>query len=190
MAILRVAGIDPALRNFGMVKGYIDLSKPDFEFVIEDLLLVSTEVDNENKKTVRKNSQDLVRAKLLHKGVHGFISDVNMVFSEMPVGSQNARAMASYGVSIGVLASITKPLVQVMPDEVKIAAVGNKNASKKDMIDWATTAYPDAPWLTRRFKGELTFLEKNEHLADAVAVVQAGILTDQFLQAVSILAAA
>lgn len=190
MTILRVAGIDPALRNFGLVKGYIDISNPSFEFVVEDLLLVSTEVDNETKKTVRKNSHDLVRAKMLHKGVHQFIKDVNMVFTEMPVGSQNARAMASYGVSIGVLASIQKPLIQVLPDEVKIAAVGNKNASKKDMIAWATSAYPDAPWLKRKHNGEMVIQEKNEHLADAVAVVNAGILTDQFLQAVSILAVA
>lgn len=67
--------------------------------------------------------------------------DVNMVVVEVPVGSQSARSMASYGICIGILASITKPMIQVTPTEVKMATVGSKTASKQDMIDWATSAY-------------------------------------------------
>lgn len=190
MTILRVVGIDPAMRNFGFVKGTIDLSSDNYEFTIERLELVQTETDKETKKTVRKNSDDLVRARKLHNAVQAFCQDANMVFAEIPIGSQSARAMASYGICIGVLASIKKPLVQLTPTEVKLAAVGDKNASKNDMIAWATSAYPDANWLTTKRNGVISFTNNNEHLADAVATIHAGILSDQFLQAVSILAVA
>lgn len=190
MALLKVVGIDPAMRNFGLVKGTIDLDDPNFKLTIERLELVSTETDKDTKKTVRKNSDDLQRARKLYNGVAEFVKDANMVFAEIPVGSQSARAMASYGICIGILASIKKPLVQLTPTEVKLASVGDKNASKESMIAWATSAYPDANWLTRNFQGKKKFLDKNEHLADAVAAIHAGILSDQFIQAVSILAVA
>ncbi|GAL23016.1 hypothetical protein JCM19235_1317 [Vibrio maritimus] len=116
--------------------------------------------------------------------------DVNMVVVEVPVGSQSARSMASYGICIGILASITKPMIQVTPTEVKMATVGSKTASKQDMIDWATSAYPDADWLTVTRKGKKVITAKNEHLADSIAAVHAAILTDQFAGAIAILAAA
>lgn len=190
MAILKVVGIDPAMRNFGLVRGTIDLGDPNFAFEIETLELVTTETDKETKKTVRKNSDDLLRARKLHKAVQLFVQDANMVFAEIPVGSQSARAMASYGMCIGILASIKKPLVQLTPTEVKLASVGDKNASKEAMIAWATSAYPDANWLSTKRNGKVTFTKNNEHLADAVATIHAGILSDQFLQAVSVLAVA
>lgn len=190
MSILKVVGLDPALRNLGMVKATIDLSDPNFPITIERLELVVTDTDEATKKVVRKNSDDLLRARKLHKALQAFIGDANMVFAEIPIGSQSARAMASYGICIGILASINKPLVQLTPSEVKLAAVGDKNASKMDMIAWATSAYPDANWLTRKFQGKVKLLDKNEHLADAVGTLHAGILSDQFIQAVSILSVA
>lgn len=190
MSLLKVVGVDPALRNFGLVKATINIADPNFPIEIQHLELVSTETDAASKKVVRKNSDDLQRARKLHHSLHQFIGDANMVFAEIPVGSQSARAMASYGVCIGVLASIRKPLVQLTPTEVKLAAVGDKNASKRDMINWATTAYPEANWLRVKRNGKMELVDKNEHLADAVATLHAGLLTDQFIQAVSILAVA
>lgn len=188
--LLKVAAIDPALRNFGLVKGTIDVSNENFPFKIDDMLLVQSESDKASKKVVRKNSDDLERARKLQRGMIDFIKDVQMVFVEVPVGSQSARSMASYGICIGILASIRKPLIQLTPTEVKLAAVGSKTASKDDMIQWAHSAYPDAKWLTRKKNGKLELVAKNEHLADAIGAVHAGILTDQFMQAVSILGVA
>lgn len=191
MKKLNVLAIDPSLQNFGMVKGYIDISDEDFPFVIEKMLLQESKgADKSTAKAVRKNSDDIRRARSLHKGMQEMLKDVHMVFVEVPVGSQSARSMASYGICIGLLGSIGKPMIQVTPTEVKLAAVGNKTASKQEMIDWATSAYPDAPWLTRKIKGKVELVAKNEHLADACGAVHAGILTDQFMQAVAILAAA
>lgn len=187
--LLRVASFDPSLNNFGMVKGTINLDSPNFDFQIETMLLVETDTDKANKKVVRKNSDDLTRAIKLTRAANSFVDDVSMVFVEVPVGSQSARAMASYGICIGVLSSIRKPLIQVTPTEVKLAATGTKTASKEDMIAWATNAYPDAPWLKMKRNGKTVLVNKNEHLADAVAAVHAGIVSDPFIQAIAILGA-
>ncbi|EOF9313070.1 hypothetical protein KW516_18700 [Vibrio fluvialis] len=190
MKKLKVASIDPSLQNFGMTRGFIDIDDENFPYYIEELRLQTSESDKKAAKVVRKNSDDLQRARTLYKGMHDMIKDASIVFIEVPVGSQSARAMASYGVCIGLIASIGKPVIQVTPTEVKLAATGSKTASKQDMINWATQAYPDANWLTVKRKGKVELVSKNEHLADAVAAVHAGILTDQFNQAIAFLAAA
>ena len=124
---------------------------------------------------------------MLYKALSTFLVAVDMVFVEIPVGSQSARSMASYGVCIGVLASINKPLIQVTPAEVKFIATGNKNASKAAMIDWVINKYPTADWFKKTRKEVTTFTAKNEHLADAVACIHAGVKTDEFMQARAIL---
>lgn len=179
---MRVAGLDPSLSNFGMVKGSLGFNQGFPVFDLEELLLQETKSDKANAKVVRKNSDDLNRARLLHDAMQKFIADVDLVIVEVPVGSQSARAMASYGVCIGILSSIAQPMIQVTPIEVKLAAVGSKTASKADMIAWATDMYPNAQWLRNKQKGVWKLGNKNEHLADAVAAVHAGLATETFKQ--------
>lgn len=181
--LIRMAGLDPSLNNFGMVKGWFDTDTGSFN--VSDVLLSTSATDKATKKTVRKNSDDLIRAKTHYKNVTAFLEDVKVVCVEIPVGSQTSRAMASYGICIGVLSSIALPLIQVTPTEVKLAATNNKTASKADMIEWATTTHPEAEWLTRKSKGIDVFVSKNEHLADALAAIYAGIKTDQFTNALA-----
>lgn len=182
--LLRIAGLDPSMSNFGMVKGNLDLTTGILTDI--ELTLQSTAPDSSNK-TVRKNSQDLERARQLSVALHEFLDDVDMVFVEIPVGSQSARAMASYGMCIGVLSQVNHALIQVTPTEVKVAATGLKTASKLQMIEWATATYPNANWLTKKVKGITTFTNANEHLADAVAAIHAGVRTDEFKQARALL---
>lgn len=167
-----IAGIDPALRNVGLVKGTMDLSTGTFD--LTHLKLLQTETSK--SKQVRKNSDDLERARIAFKGIRDFLIDVDIVCVEIPVGSQSARAMASYGISIGVLASIDKPLIQVTATEVKLNGAGTKLASKQEMINWATTRYPMAAWLKQGSR----ITQNNEHLADAVAAIHAAAQTDVF----------
>lgn len=178
MAIIKVAGLDPSMSNFGMVKGNLDLISGVFQ--LEEMLLAETTSDKKNNKTVRKNSDDLNRARILTNDLTNFLGDVRLAFVEIPVGSQTARAMASYGLCIGILAGVTIPLIQVTPTEVKVVATGKKTATKQNMIDWAVKQYPDACWLTKKQKGVISLVSKNEHLADAVATIHAGVLTDEF----------
>ena len=174
-----VLGIDPALRNFGFAKFHLNMSTLALSKL--ELELITTESGKEKK--VRKNSDDLDRCRLLHAGLHRVLDGVNMVFVEVPVGSQSARAMMSYGACVMALASIKVPLIQLSPIEVKQASVGSKTATKDEMICWAVENYPEANWL--RHGGRLT--AANEHLADAVATVYAGLKSDQFNQAREIL---
>jgi Holliday junction resolvasome RuvABC endonuclease subunit len=189
MSKLNIVGFDPSLSNWGIAKAVLDLDTMTFEIL--DLSLICTEVEKDKKtrKQVRQNSQDLDRAQLLVKGMKAACEGSWLAIAEVPVGSQSARAMASYGVCIGVLASCPVPLIQVTPNEVKLAGAGIKTATKEEMIEWAMTKYPKANWLTHKRGGVLVPTGKNEHLADAVAAIQAGLDTDQFRQLISFMKA-
>lgn len=173
---MRVLGIDPSLSNFGLAVGTIDLESD--QFYLGELKLQESSASKQ--KGVRKNSDDLERARSLYKALKVGVNWADIIIVEIPVGSQSARAMCSYGICIGLLASIEKPLIQVTPAEVKLAATGTKTATKQQMIDWATNKYPSEHWLTRKVKGVTSYVAKNEHLADAIAAIEAGLKTDQY----------
>ncbi|HBN7444947.1 TPA: hypothetical protein L3526_004404 [Escherichia coli] len=176
---ITVVGIDPSMSNFGLAVGTLDLETDELE--VHGLTLVETKAGN-NKKTVRVNSDDLRRASEIWRVSRPIIEQANMVFCELPVGSQNSRSQTSYGICIGVLACVDKPLIQVTPNEIK-HFVGNKlTTSKEEIIKWATKQHPDAPWLRRKQSGHDVLVNKNEHLADAVAAIHTGLQTDQFRQ--------
>lgn len=181
MSKIRIVGIDPALRNFGFAQATLDVHT--LKYTIDNLILVESE--NEAGKTVRKNSDDLRRASDLYRGLVRACEGATLAIAEIPVGSQSARAMASYGMCVGVLAACPVPLIQVTPSEVKLAAVGAKTASKEQMIEWAMHRHPSAPWLMRKSKGVMVPINDNEHLADACAAIEAGLLTAQFQQSLA-----
>lgn len=182
---IKVVGVDPSLRNFGIVKAELDIS--DMTFKVTEMKLIESEDNAKKAKTVRKNSDDLRRANLLHRGFIEACKDASFAFVEVPVGSQSARAMASYGICVGVLSACPIPMIQLTPTEVKLAGTGIKSATKGEMIEAAVKAHPYAKWMTRKVKGELALLNDNEHLADALWAIQAGIETDQFLGAVEMM---
>lgn len=171
---ITIGGFDPSLRNFGMVKGNYYLDHSGFE--LTDMYLAQTQKNT--SKDIRTNSHDLAEAKTAYNAIHNFFSDVDIVAVEIPVGSQSAAAMKSYGVCIGLLASFTIPLIQLTAKEIKKTACGNPNATKKDMISWATKEFPEAKWLT--YGGKLT--NANEHLADGLGAIYAAAETDMFKQ--------
>lgn len=175
---ITVLAIDPSMSNFGLVLAQLDPLTG--QIVGVPLLRLVATKPSANKKTVRKSSDDLRRAREIHEGLRDWVAKADLVCSEMPLGSQNASAMKSVGMCLGILGSITKPLIQVMPEEVKLASVGTKTASKAEMIEWAYTQQPAAAWLRKRGKGEQPLTNANEHLADALAVIHASVRTDDF----------
>lgn len=182
MAQLRVVAFDPSLRNWGYARGILDLStgKPQIEKigVINPVFPTG--------KQVRQNSKDLESALQLSKGAWEVAFDAQAIFVEVPVGSQSARAMASYGICVGILGALKTgciPMFEVSPTEVKMAAVGIKTATKDQMIDWAVQQHPEANWPFYNQKGEqLLSREKAEHMADAIAAIYAGTGTASFKQ--------
>lgn len=179
---VRIVGIDPALRNFGYAVATVDIESGKFKVV--DLELVKTE-DDAGKK-VRRNSDDLRRCRHHVEALRRVVKDAALVAAEIPVGSQSARAMASYGACIGILASCDVPMIEVTPTENKVCATGKKTASKDEMIEWAHNLFPEAPWLTRKQGGKVVLKNENEHLADAVGAINAALQTEQWKQLLSL----
>lgn len=179
---IKVVGLDPSLNNWGIAQGELDMVTG---FLTVSSLQVINPVIPKGKQT-KQNSKDLAAAKQLFAGSLQAIQDANMVFVEVPVGSQSARAMASYGICAGVLGALQSmefPLFEVTPTEVKMAAVGLKTATKAQMIQWATQAHPEAIWPTYKEKGKLLLSgSKAEHMADAIGAIYAGVKSNEFQQ--------
>jgi Holliday junction resolvasome RuvABC endonuclease subunit len=170
-----VLGMDPSFRNWGLAQGTLDLETG----ILDNLHLSLIQPLDMTGKQVRQNSQDLHIAEQLATGALSAARQAKCVFVECPVGSQSARAMASYGVCVGILGSIRStgiPLIEVSPHEVKKTFTGNVNATKEAMIKTAVEFYPDANF--PRQKGRI--VAKAEHMADAIAAIHAGVATPMF----------
>lgn len=179
---INVLGFDPSLRNWGIAKGKLLLSstgKPE-QIVIDNISV--TQPILPTSKQMRVNSKDLDSANQLYKAATEALKEAQAIFVEVPVGSKSARAMAAYGICVGVLGAIRAsgiPFFEVTPTEVKLASVGSKTASKSDMINWAVKQHPEAGWPMN--KGSVV-AGKAEHMADAIAAIHAGIKTQPFQQ--------
>ena len=180
MAKLRVVGFDPSLNNWGVASGILDTKIMDL--TITDLGLIQPVLPS--GKQVRQNSKDLEAAQQLATGALEAAKESQAIFVEVPVGSQSARAMASYGICCGVLGALRaldKPFFELTPTEVKVGTVGKKTATKAEMIDWAIHEFPEAPWPTYQRNGQAIVTEtKAEHMADACATIVTGINSSMF----------
>lgn len=176
MNTIPLVGFDPALANWGTARVLLDIDTMELE--IESLVLTVT--DKLASKQVRKNSDDLRRAQEIRGAMALGCTDRMYAFAEIPSGAQDANASRAFGIAVGVMASCPIPLIQVQNFEAKLAAVGTKTASKQEMIEWATEKWPDAPWLRARGAANGKFTNANEHLADAMAIITAGVRTTEF----------
>jgi len=179
---IKVLGCDPSLRNWGLALGTYSIGSK--KLTIDRISVTNPELSK--NKQVRQNSLDLEAAYQLYSGLLNFVGDVDAIFVEVPVGSQSARAMASYGICVGVLGALRAngiPFFEVTPTEVKLAAAGKKTATKQDMIQWATSKHPEANWPTYKEHGVIRVTEaKAEHQADAIGAIYAGIASNSFQQ--------
>ena len=178
-----VVGMDPSLKNWGIAEATLDLDSGCLS-VPTLSVLTPREDDDSKKKKVRVNSIDLEKAEQLADGAIAAASRAKVVFVEVPVGSQSARAMASYGICIGILGSIKAKgieIIEVSPTENKKIFTGSKTASKQLMIETAVREYPTANWPTETRLGKVRIIEgKAEHMADAIASIHAGVQTPMF----------
>lgn len=187
--LIKVVGQDPSLRNWGLAVGTLNLETK--KLTVDFLDITNPELPK--GKQVRQNSSDLESAFQLYKGAVDASIGAHAVFVEVPVGSQSARAMASYGICVGVLGALRAngiPFFEVTPTEVKLASVGNKTATKQEMIQWAMASHPEANWPIYKQHGKDMVSEaKAEHMADAIAAIYAGLACNSFKQMLPFLAA-
>lgn len=175
---LRVVGMDPSLRNWGIAKGILNLDTSEVK--IQELIVINPVLPT--GKQVRQNSLDLTSAQQLARYAIAAAKEAQAIFVEVPMGSQSARAMASYGICVGVLGALRAsgiPFFEVTPREVKMASVGSKVATKEAMINWARQTHPEAGWPKAAAKAE--------HMADATAAIHAGLRTNEFKQLIQFL---
>jgi len=178
---IKVVGQDPSLRNWGLAIGTYCLETAQLQ--IERLGVTQPVLPT--GKQVRQNSSDLESALQLYKGAVAAAEGAQAIFVEVPVGSQSARAMASYGICVGVLGGLRAngiPFFEVTPTEVKMVSVGKKDASKDQMIQWAMAKHPEANWPMHQGKVSAA---KAEHMADAIAAIYAGLKSNAFQQMLS-----
>jgi Holliday junction resolvasome RuvABC endonuclease subunit len=174
---MKFIAIDSSLANTGIAIGNIKVEYPKTIIEIESIHLVETK--KSKHKTVRVSSDTIARGKQTYNFIQGFIKMYNptVIFVETPSGSQTSSAMKSYGMTCQLIATLTPPPIEVTPHEVKMASVGKKTASKDEMIKWAEYLYPHVEW-DKNKDGSLK--NKNEHMADAIAIAHAGVRTQEF----------
>lgn len=187
-APIQVVGFDPSLRNWGVVRGLLSL-EGNGSLTLQSVDVINPELPK--GKQVRQNSIDLEAAKQLCSGALEAAQGAQAIFVEVPVGSQSARAMASYGICVGILGALRAtgiPFFEVTPTEVKLAGAGRKTATKQEMIRWAMDLHPEADWPTYKQNGKTLVTEsKAEHMADATAAIYAGLASNSFKQMMSFL---
>jgi len=187
MSVVKVVGMDPSMSNWGIAVGLLDVNQETL--TIDHLAVLKPEVPS--GKQVRQNSKDLARAAELYAGALLQVTGAKAIFVEAPVGSQSARAMASYGICMGVLGALRVAghgFIELTPTEVKLAGHGTKGATKQQMIDWALRTHPEAPWPTFTREGQTKVSAvKAEHMADAVAAIHAGLKTPEFTRMLPLL---
>lgn len=182
MAKLNVLGLDPSFRNWGVVAGKLDTDTNIF--TPNHVAVIQTEKTSD--KRLRVNSDDMNNAYDLWVGLQPYLEGAHLIFVEVPVGSQSAAAAKGYGICIGLLGAIRgvgKPFFEITAKEVKLIATGNPEASKQAMIDWATQKYPQLSWPTTVNRGVVKVVaSKAEHMADAMAAIEAGLKSNQYQQ--------
>lgn len=172
---MKFLSIDSSMANTGIAMGTIG---PTGIIMVANIDLVET-AKTKNKQ-IRASSDTISRGRTTHRFIQNALALIkpDVVFIETPSGSQNSSAMKSYGMTCQLIAGLLPPPIEVTPTEVKVGSIGNKTASKNDMIQWAMNAYPKLPWQMHAGKPKA----KNEHMADAIAIAWAGILTPDFLR--------
>lgn len=167
MRKIRIIGVDPSMSNLGIAKGWLDID--DLTWAVDEVGLTKTE--KSKLKAIRKSDDDYERSRLLYEALSEAEEKALLAFVEMPIGSQSAAAMKSYGMCIQLIAGLDIPVIKVTPGQVKSFATGDKNATKEEMIAWATEKFPDINWLRQGKR----LIGANEHLADAVGAINAGM---------------
>jgi Holliday junction resolvasome RuvABC endonuclease subunit len=169
---MKFLAIDSSLAHTGVAVGKII----NDSLYIEGIYLCETE--KTKNKQVRASSDTIERCRQTHKFVHDLIKThkPDVIFVETPSGSQSAAGMKSYGTTCQLIAGLYPESIEVTPQETKVASVNDKTASKRAIIDWAYDKYPLLSWI---YDGK-KLQNKNEHMADAIAIAHAAVKTVQF----------
>jgi Holliday junction resolvasome RuvABC endonuclease subunit len=186
-----ILGVDPGLRHTGYAVADIDLERRSIGRV---LTLGTIETLPLNLRTVRKTSDHLRRAQEHANRFHELVErhQVNAIAMELTTLTPYKHPTLSFGIMTGIVAALRRPVIEVLPKEVK-KVVG---PTKRDVIAWALTRTKhqrNLTWPTSSKSNalKLTYRGRNvtldaEHPADALGAIEAALKTSYFDLAVRI----
>ena len=183
-----ILGIDPGLRSTGFAAAEIDKSAGS---IVRVLQIGTIQTEPQTARKVRKTSDHLRRAREQANAILSVIDrhNVSVIAFELSTVTPYTHPTFSFGVMTGIVAALGRPIIQVLPHEVKFAACRNTRATRRDIIAWALakTAGDNLTWPTtaRTNSLRLTYLGRNvtnaaEHPADALAAIEAALATEEF----------
>lgn len=183
-------GLDPGLAFTGFAIATVQGRSDTIESV-RAIGLLQSEVD---QTAATKSHDRYARARTVHAQLQSIALSykIDAVAIEHPFLSRvNQYANLAAGMILGGIAALDLPTILVWPHQVK-AATGSKKATKRDVIAWALRATEPhrIPWPISIVPNGLG-IEYNdeqvaafaEHPADALAAIQAGIRTKEWLTA-------
>jgi Holliday junction resolvasome RuvABC endonuclease subunit len=197
MSIINILGIDPSLTATGWSVIAVNTDTRQIERVLAVGLI---ETAPTKIKSVRKSSDALERARKIRNEILAVIAqhNIKLAAGEVPSGAQSASACYAFGISVGLLAALPVPLIEVTPTEVKLATCGNKIADKEDIVRWALELEGDLSGMPQSHQtneweipnpfGKGFIGKKAEHPADSCGAVAAALKTQQFFQLCGMLA--
>jgi Holliday junction resolvasome RuvABC endonuclease subunit len=180
-------GIDPGLSNTGYAVALVD---PKARKIVKTLELGTILTERETNKTIRRTSDDLRRARKIHRELREVVDRhaISLAACEMQSTTPYKRISLNFGVTLGVIASFDFYLVEMLARDVKKAVTGDRDAPKEKIIRWALelTRGDDVRWPTsaRQNRMDLSYRARHvtlaaEHQADALAVIHAALQSDQ-----------
>lgn len=190
-SLITFLGVDPGLRRTGFAVARADVTTGSIVKVIQ---VGTIETERQNLRHVRKTSDDLRRAQIQAAALRSLIADhqVAVVAMEMSTTTPYTYPTFSFGVMIGISASFDRPIIEVLPHEVKKATTGSVAGTKGEIIAWAIkkSGCRNVGWptSTRQNQLRITLEGKNvtrsaEHPADALGAIQAALMSNQFMLA-------
>lgn len=191
---MRYISIDSSLSHTGWAVGTITDKiglNNGSEITVDAIGLITTE--SETKKLNVRASSDTVRRCRKTASELSNVMDMykpDIIFAEIPTGSQSANGMKSYGATCQLIAFMRPDPIEISPTEAKTAATNNKTASKEEIIKWAYNKYPNLEWHISPRGIDIDGVKlarDNEHMADAIAIAHAGIKTPEYSRLKSII---
>lgn len=180
-------GIDPGLSNTGYAVARVDVSARK---IVKTLELGTIQTERETAKTIRRTSDDLRRARKIHRELKAVVErhSIAVAACEMQSTAPYKRISLNFGVTLGVIASFDFFLIELLARDVKKSVTGDRDAPKEKIIRWAleVTRNDDVRWPTsaRQNRMDLSYRARHvtlaaEHQADALAVIHAALQTCQ-----------
>lgn len=177
---LKIVAMDPSMRNWGLAVFLMD--PDDYAITVEELYVIRSNKDK--KKAAKKSTRDIMTVEELLNGIIPIVEDADVIVAEIPIGGRDSAAALSYSICISIIATLNVAYTEVFPvtpHEVKMNV--HKEATKAEMIEWATRMHPEAPWVYRTQKGKQYIVASfAEHVSDAIGALYAAASKPQFFK--------